>query len=179
MKPIFIYISILITTLAYSQDETKTSGFYFKISLATTLTINEEFTIGNNDDETFINPSAVFINSTIGLQVNEKFSVGFNIEYDWHSKQGLNFLPIYVTTKYNLIEDEENIFVRGGYGMIINPNSHFEKGTFYKAGLGIQIFDDAYKNSWLIGLDFCRKRFGFKQDEKISSVSIFVEFMLF
>lgn len=162
-----------------AQEETKTSGFYYKISLATTLTINEDYSIGNDDDEILINPSAYFINNTIGLQLNETFSVDLNIEYDWHSKSGLHFLPIYFTTKYNIVEGEENVFLRGGYGLIINPNSNFEKGTFYKAGLGLQIFDSNYKNSWLIGLDFSRKRFGLQQLEKISSVAVFVEFMLF
>lgn len=113
------------------------------------------------------------------MKLNEKFSVGLNIEYDWHSKQGFNFLPIYVSSKYNIIEDEENFFVRGGYGVIMSPNNNFEKGTFYKLGNGLQIFDDAYKNSWLISLDFSRKHFGYNHLEKISSVSVFVEFMLF
>ena len=49
----------------------------------------------------------------------------------------------------------------------------------YKFGVGFQTFDDNFRNSFLIGLDFTRKRFGYKTLEGVSSVSIFLEFMLF
>ena len=56
---------------------------------------------------------------------------------------------------------------------------NFEKGTLYRVGTGIQLFDDDFNNSFLIGLDFSRKRFGFRQTEKLSSVSIFLEYIVF
>jgi hypothetical protein len=49
----------------------------------------------------------------------------------------------------------------------------------YKFGIGYRGFDENFRNSWLIGLDFNRKRFGYRQEEKLSGVSIFLEFMLF
>jgi len=46
-------------------------------------------------------------------------------------------------------------------------------------GAGVEIFNEDYTNSFLIGLDFSRKRFGYKQLDKLSSVSVFFEFMFF
>ncbi len=78
-----------------------------------------------------------------------------------------------------MFDFDDKVFVRGGYGKMIDLGKNFESGTLYKLGIGYQAFDDNFKNSWLIGLDFSRKRFGFRQTEKLSSVSIFLEFMLF
>jgi hypothetical protein len=52
----------------------------------------------------------------------------------------------------------------------------FEKGSLFKVGAGIQ--GDIGKNdSILIGLDYNRKRFGYRTLDGLSSVSIFLEFM--
>jgi len=140
-----------------------------KISLAGTLTTNENFELGSNDGETLIILNALFINNTFGLQIDNRFSSGLNLEYEGHLKQNLNFLPAYVSLHYVLFEYEDNFFIRGGYGQLLKLNSNFEKGGFYKASMGFQIFDDDYRNSFLIGLDFTRKQFGFLRHDKISS----------
>lgn len=171
---------ICISLLSFSQkDVEKTSGVFYKGSLATTLTINKEYTLGNDEGETFINPSALFVNNTIGYQFDKRSLIGLNFEYNWHSQQGLHFAPAYLNFQYNLIADDYNLFIRGGYGTLLGLGKSFEKGNLYKFGLGLQTFDDNYRNSFLIGLDFTRKRFGYKTLEGISSVSIFIEFMLF
>ena len=86
---------------------------------------------------------------------------------------------MYLNFQYNVFDFDDKVFIRGGYGRLIDLGKAFETGTLYKVGLGAQIYDENYKNSWLIGLDFSRKRFGYRQTEKLSSVSIFLEFMLF
>ena len=178
MKYTITLLILLAFLNANAQDE-KTQGLFYKISVASTLALNENFTIGNDDGETLINPSALFINNTLGFRLNEKSSIGLNLEYNWHSRQGLHFLPVYLSFRQVIFEYEDNLFIRGGYGRLLNISTDFEKGTFYKVGFGFQIFDEDYRNSFLIGLDFNRKRFGFQQLEKISSVSVFVEFGVF
>jgi hypothetical protein len=71
------------------------------------------------------------------------------------------------------------MFIRGGYGTLLGLGKSFEKGNMYKFGVGLQTFDSNFRNSFLIGLDFTRKRFGYKTLEGLSSVSIFLEFMFF
>lgn len=181
MKQSIIIVFLTIPYFLFSQepDDIKTHGLFYKGSFAATLTINEDFEIGNEDDEVLINPSAFFINNTIGYQFDERTSIGLNAELDWHSKQGLLFFPTYLSLRYNIFVDDDNIFIRGGYGRLLNLGSDFEKGTLYKAGVGVQVFDGDYKNSILFGVDFSRKRFGFRQTEKLSSVSVFLELIVF
>ncbi len=180
MKQVITLIILFFCNHSFSQEDTeKTKGLFYKISISTTLKTNENFTLGNDDGETFINPSAYFINNTLGYQFDERSSIGLNIEYNRHTIQGLNFMPIYLSFRYNLFDFDDKLFIRGGYGRLLNISNAFEKGTIYKFGIGYQIFDEDFKNSWLIGFDFNRKRFGFRQTEKLSSVSIFLEFQLF
>jgi len=167
---------LLLFLKIFSQDDDKTQGLFYKISLAGTLTHNQNFELGNSDEESFIILNALFFNNTFGLQIDNRFSAGLNLEYEGHLKQNLNFLPAYVSLRYVLFEYEDNFFIRGGYGRLLKLNDNFEKGGFYKAGIGFQIFNDDYRNSFLIGFDFTRKQFGFLRRDKLSSVSIFLEF---
>ena len=176
-----LFLFLLCNSInGFSQtDQEKTSGIYYKFSLATTLTINEYYNLFEDNGETLLNPSALFVNNTIGYQFDQRSIIGLNFEYDWHSQQGLHFFPTYLSFQYNIIAKDDNMFIRGGYGTLLGLGSSFEKGNMYKFGLGAQIFDNNFRNSFLIGLDFTRKRFGYKTLEGLSSVSIFVEFMLF
>ena len=162
-----------------AQEMMKTNGLYYKVSLATTLTNNEEYTLFNDNDETFLTFNAIFINNSLGYQFDKRASIDFNAEYDYHSHKELHFLPMYLGFNYNILDFDDVLFIRGGYGKLIKAGKNFEKGTQYKVGIGYRAFDDNFKNSWLIGLDFSRKRFGYKQEEKLSSVSVFLEFMVF
>ncbi len=179
MKYSLTLLFLLLFLKTFSQEDDKTQGLFYKISLAGTLMHNKNFELGNSDEESFIILNALFFNNTFGLQIDNRFSAGLNLEYEGHLKQNLNFLPAYVSLRYVLFEYEDNFFIRGGYGQLLKLNSNFEKGSFYKAGMGFQIFDENYRNSVLLGLDFTRKQFGFLRQDKISSVSIFLEFEVF
>lgn len=162
-----------------AQEDIKSNGLYYKISVAATLTNNEEYTIGNNEGHTFIEVNGLFINNSLGYQFDIRSSIDLNIEYDHYLRQGFNFLPLHLGFNYNILDFDDVLFIRGGYGKLIKAGKNFEEGTMYKVGVGYRTFDSNFRNSWLIGLDFNRKRFGHKQEEKLSSVSVFLEFMVF
>ena len=105
--------------------------------------------------------------------------IGLNLEYNYHSQQGLHFIPAYIDFKYNIIIDDSDFFLRGGYGSLLGISKDFEKGNIYKVGFGTHEYGDDYRNSVLFGLDFTRKSFGYKTSERLFSISIFIEFMLF
>ncbi|WP_303318882.1 hypothetical protein Q4Q34_05355 [Flavivirga abyssicola] len=179
MKQTYILL-LCLPFFCFSQiRKEKSHGLFYKLSLAATLTINKEYNINIDDDDTFLNPSAYFLNNTVGYQFDKRTSLGLNFEYDYHSQQGLHFFPTYLDLRHNVIADDDNLFVRAGYGTLLGLNKNFEKGNIYKIGIGIQTFDQNFRNSFLIGIDFTRKRFGHKTLEGLSSVSIFLEFMLF
>lgn len=180
MRKVYLLLNVLLLSqLTYGQEEEKTRGFYYKISMSGTLAINENYTVQTDDDESLVKLNGFFINNTIGLQVDERVSIGLNGEIDIHDRQRLKFAPIFISSHYNLIVDDANYFIRGGIGRLVKLGKDYENGTFYKLGLGIQIFDKNFRNSFLIGADFSRKRFGFKEQEKLSSMAIFLEYRIF
>ncbi len=170
-----------ITFYSFSQTpEEKSNGFFYKFSLATTLAVNDDYGEEGHDDETFFIPSALFVNNTFGYQFDKRTSIGLNFEYDYHSKQGLHFFPAYLNLQHNSSVDKDvNLFVRTGYGTLLKMGNSFEKGNVFKVGTGIQGGINDKNNSILIGLEYTRKRFGYKTLEGLSSVSIFLEFMFF
>lgn len=185
MRQITLFLIVVLSVFhlgfaqqEYAQKPEKTNGIFYKISLATTLSINEDYVAFDDDDSsTLIEPSALFVNNTIGYQFDNRTLIGLNLEYDWHSKQGLHFFPAYLGLQHNVTGTVNTGFLRVGYGTLLNMGKSFEKGNLYKLGLGYQITD--INNAFLIGLDFSRKRFGNHNLEGISSVSIFLEFMIF
>ncbi|HZW62315.1 MAG TPA: hypothetical protein VFF15_01580 [Flavobacteriaceae bacterium] len=176
---LFCYAVLFNFTFAQEEPLEKTNGIFYKFSIAGTLTTNEDYTLGNEEGEPFITLNAIFVNTVVGYQFDKRSTLGVALEYDRHFRDGLNFLPVFFEFKYNLFHFDDNFFIRGGYGKLVNVNSAFETGTLYRLGLGVQLFDNNYKNSYLLGLDFTRKRFGYRQSDKLSSVSVFFEFMLF
>ncbi len=182
---LFLIVVLSISHLGFAQQEDaqkpeKTNGIFYKISLATTLSINEDYVAFDDDDSsTLLEPSALFVNNTIGYQFDNRTLIGLNLEYDWHSKQGLHFFPAYLGLQHKLFGNSANGFVRVGYGTLLNMGKSFEKGNMYKLGIGYHSKPDINNNSVLVGLDFSRKRFGNHNLEGISSVSIFLEFMIF
>lgn len=180
MKQLLIVAFLSIAFFGFSQDDIKTNGIYYKISLAGTLTTNDEYTLDPDDDTgSFIEANAVFITNSLGYQFDERSSIDINVEYDHFFSQGYNFFPVHLGFNYNILDFDDVVFVRGGYGKLVDLGKTFETGTMYKFGIGYKTFDADFKNSWLIGLDFNRKRFGYRQEEKLTSVSVFLEFMLF
>ncbi|MEH6534921.1 MAG: hypothetical protein V7719_00905 [Psychroserpens sp.] len=179
MKQFSTLLLLLFFTLVNAQDEEKTSGLFYKASLSATLTTNEDYTIANDDGETFININGIFISNTLGYQFDSRSSIGLNVEYDRYIDQDLNFLPVFLDFTYNIFDFDDQVFIRGGYGKLVDLGKTFENGTTYKVGIGYRAYDDDFKNSLLIGFDFNRKRFGFRQNEKLSSFAIFLEFMIF
>ncbi|MFD2916680.1 hypothetical protein [Psychroserpens luteus] len=179
MKQISTLFLLLFFSIIHAQDDQKTSGIFYKASVSATLTTNEDYTLGQDNDQSFINLNGVFLNNTLGYQFDTRSSIDLNIEYDHYVDQNLNFFPVYLGFNYNILDFDDQVFVRGGYGKLVDLGKAFENGNMYKAGIGYRAYDDNLKNSWLIGFDFSRKRFGFRQEEKLSSFAIFLEFMLF
>ena len=176
MKTISSLFLLLSVMAASAQETSEKSGLFYKLSFATTLTINEDYVVGDKEDnEVFFRFNAFFLNNTIGYKFDPRSSIGLNLEYDWHSESGLMFLPLHLSFRYNVIQKEENIFIRSSYGRLLDVGNRFETGSLYKLGLGVEIFDKSLKNSGLIGIEFTQKSFGFRNEEKLISISFFLE----
>ena len=180
MKHILPALIFFSSLFSFTQEEDKTNGLFYKISLATTLTTNEDYQIGRGDETgPFIEPNALFVSNTFGYRFDQRTTLGLNLGYNWHHEYGLHFIPAHLSMRYNFVTDDDSMFLRVGYGKFLDLGDDFEKGNFYKLGIGAELFDENFRNSTLIGLDFTRKRFGYQQLDKLSSVSIFIEYSVF
>ena len=56
MKHYLNFAVFFICISVFSQDE-KTNGLFYKISLASTLAVNEDYTLAEDDSGPLINPS--------------------------------------------------------------------------------------------------------------------------
>jgi len=181
MRYLFSILFSCIFLCSYSQDDNPeiTQGVFYKLSIAGTLTTNEDIDLSDEYNDNLFEFNALFFNAGVGYQFDSRTSIGFNFEYANHRREGLLFFPAYLSFRYNIIKNDDNVFLRGSYGKLLNIDRSFESGNLYKLGAGYQIFDSDYRNSFLIGVDFTRKRFGFRQLDAISSVSVFLEFQFF
>lgn len=176
---IYSVLLIILNVTSIIAQEPKTPTPFYKISLATTFTNNEDYTFNTDDDSgPFLLPNAFIINNTLGYKLDNRSFVGINIGYNHHFEYSLNFVPAYLSFQYNIFDFEDAFFLRAGYGKLLKLGKIFERGSLYTVGLGFQIYDQNYKNSFHLGLDFSRKRFGIKQKDKLSSVSLFLEYMI-
>lgn len=180
MKQLICSALLVICCLStISAQDTSVPGLFYKISLATTFTNNEDYTFNSDDDSgPFLIPNAFILNNTFGYKLDNRSFVGMNIGYNHHFEYSLNFVPAYLSFQYNIFDFEDAFFLRAGYGKLLKFGKIFEKGSLYTVGLGFQIYDQNYKNSFHLGVDFSRKRFGIKQKDKLSSVSLFLEYMI-
>lgn len=178
MKQITTLLLLLFFSITQSQNDQNRNGVFYKFSFSTTLTTNDNYDI-NSNNSSLINLNGLFFNNSVGYQFDRKSSLGLNIEYDHFIDQNLNFLPVYLDFTYNIFDFDDQVFIRGAYGKMLNLGNDFEKGSLYKIGAGYRIYDSNFKNSGLIGFDFSRRRFDFREEQTLSSFAIFLEFMLF
>ena len=180
MKTISSFILLLSIMTVSAQEATEKFGLFYKLGFATTLTINEDYVTGDKEDnEAFFRLNAFFLNNTLGYKFDPRSSIGVNLEYDWHSESGLQFLPLHLSFRYNVIQKNENVFVRSSYGRLVGVGNNFETGSLYKFGLGAEVFNKDFIKSGLIGVEFTQKSFGFREEEELISISLFLEVSFF
>ena len=173
MKLLYLQILLYVSFISIGQNDNFDRQLFYKIGVAATLTINSEG-LSSDDDSSCIVPNALFVKNTFGIAVNKRISMGLNAELDWHSKPNLLFFTIYPDIRYNIIQKDDNGFIRFGYGKMFGKGE-LNEGTLYKISVGSEHFHEDFERSTLFGLEFTQKSFGFKELDKLISVSIFLE----
>jgi hypothetical protein len=182
LKLLLVCISVLSISIVNAQSSEKFNSFFYKVGLATTLKVNEDFgsVEDYDDDEPFFVPSAFFLTNSLGFRFDRKLALEANLEFDWHSESGLLFAPAYLTLRHKLKSDE-TFFYRLSYGSLLKLGKSFEKGSLYKVGLGYW-GSTSYTNTdkaALFGIEYTRKVFGSNNIDTLHSFSLFIEFSFF
>ena len=174
-KLLLIYLFIAVASNFYAQNTSKKP--FLTGDLNFTFGINENYTLFNDDDESFLKFSAVMFRVGAGYQFNSKWLASFNIGYDHHTRYSINAIPTYGTLRYNIAADDfDAFFAEASYGKMWRPSSKYENGDYYKLGLGVQMGGSGRWHT-LLKLDFHRKKIiGFK-NHTLDSVSLGIGFI--
>lgn len=177
MRKILLIIVFIISIKISAQE--KIGRPYITGSVNFTLGLNENYTLFNNDEETFLIPAAAFFRIGFGYEFAKRIGISFNSGYDYHWNYATSAFPTYGSLKYNISEREDDtFFVEMSYGKMWRPSIQYPDGNYYGLGIGAQ-FAGAKRWNGILRLDFHRKGiFGFKNN-RLDSVSFGVGFSFF
>ena len=180
MKKLALSIFFIVSFTTFSQENLKKLGRpFFTGSANFTLGINENYTLFNDDDETFLVPSALFLSVGFGYEFFERVSLSVNGGFDFHWNYATSAFPTYGTLRFNITEDGgDAFFVETSYGKMWRPSNNYPNGNYYGVGLGWQIAGESRLNT-IVKIDFHRKGIiGFKNN-RLDSVSLGIGFSFF
>jgi hypothetical protein len=171
MKRVLFFVAVLSVTFCFSQKK-----YYYNFTLNTTFTANENFgeydDYSNERDWSPIAPNALLIRNGIDVELNKLISLGFNFGLDWHPNLNVLALPYYIETKFIIVRsDDDKLYVNGGLGKLLSLSESFERGKYYKFGMGYHISADE-NFSFILNLDFHQKKIAHFENGRLNSLSI-------
>lgn len=177
MSKRLLIITVFFATQISSQE--KLGRPFFTGSFNFTLGINENYTLNNDDDETFLVPAALFFRTGFGYEFKRRLAISFNVGYDYHWNYATSAFPTYTTLKYNISEREDDaFFVEMSYGKMWRPSNNYSDGNYYGFGVGAQVAGEERWNT-IIRLDFHRKGIIGFENNRLDSISFGVGFSFF
>lgn len=171
MKKIVLIVAFLSSLLSYSQREV---NYNFTVNF--TFTHNENF--GEYDeyleetDWSFFAYKSFLLRNGLEVQLNRLIAVGINIGLDWHPDLDVLAIPYYLDTKIAISElDDDKFYVSGGVGKLLKISDAFDKGNYFKVGIGYHIASEK-SNTIILNLDFHQKNFTEFDKGKLNSLSL-------
>lgn len=179
MKQNLLCLGVFLLLFKTITAQEKLGRPFFTGSTNLTFGINENYTLGANDDETFLKLSAAFLRLGFGYEFRRKIAVSVNGGYDYHWNYAVSAFPAYFSLKYNITEnDDDALFTEISYGTMWRFSEKYADGNYYRIGVGIQVAGTKRWNT-IIRIDFHRKSIlGFKNN-RLDSVSLGIGFSFF
>ncbi|WP_456376922.1 hypothetical protein [Lutibacter sp.] len=168
----FLFITVLLSSFSsYSQREV---NYNFTVNF--TFTHNENFGEYNEysqeTDWSFFSFKSFLLRNGLEVELSRIISVGINLGLDWHPDLDILAIPYYLDTKIAISEvDNDKFYVSGGIGKLLKLSNAFEKGNYYKIGLGYHIATEK-SNAFILNLDFHQKDFTEFKHGKLNSLSL-------
>ena len=139
MKKILLIFTLFTSVLCFSQRAVN-----YNFTLNVTFTGNENF--GEYDDYlektdwSPIAPNALFLRNGLDVKLNNFITTGINLGLDLHPDLDILAVPYYVDAKFSLFQsDDDKLYVGGGIGKLLKLGKAFERGKYYKVGIGYHI----------------------------------------
>ena len=177
----FLQLLFLLLTLqsTFGQQKKKAIPF-FETNLMGTLAINENWTLDEDDDETFFRLSSAFLHVGLGYQFGKRLLISLNGGIDHYSLYDMYTVPAYIKLRFNLWTDVEQAwFVQFSGGTLWRPSDRFADGDYYSFGMGYEIESDS---RWkpIISFMYHRKNLqGFPDITAIESLTVGIGFRFF
>ena len=136
MKKTLLFIAIFgFIQQLFSQE--KYPKPFFTTSIATTLTVNENYTLDSEDGEPFLLPNSLLARIGFGYQLHRRALLSLHAGFDHHWGYNINAIPTYGTFRFNITEnDGEAFFMETSYGKLWRPSRRFSDGNYYGIGIG-------------------------------------------
>jgi hypothetical protein len=169
-KAIFGFL-FLSTLVAFSQRDVN-----YNFTINTTFTANDHF--GEYDeyldevDWDIIVPRAIILRNGFDVKLNNFLTTGINLGLDWHPDLNVLAIPYYLDAKFTLAQsDDDKLYFGGGIGKLLKIGNAFERGEYYKVGMGYQISTEN-THSYIINMDFHQKKIANFENGRLNSLSI-------
>jgi hypothetical protein len=170
MKIFLLVITLLGSVLCFSQ---RAVNYNFTINV--TFTANENF--GEYDDYlektdwSPIAPNAIFLRNGIDVKLNNIITTGINLGFDFHPDVDVLAIPYYVDAKFSIFQsDDDKFYVGGGIGKLLKLGKAFERGKYYKLGIGYHISSER-NSSVIVSMDFHNKQIADFDNGRLNSLS--------
>jgi len=167
----FLFIIVLSTSFsAFSQRDV---NYNFTVNF--TLTHNENF--GEYDyyldetDKSFFAYKSILLRNGFDVKLNNFVSIGINLGFDWHPDQDILAIPYYLDSKFTLAQvDDDKFYIETGIGRLLKIGKAFERGNYYKVGIGYHISTES-SYSFVLNLDFHQKKIANFENGRLNSLS--------
>ena len=170
MKKILLFLAFFVSNFCFSQRAVN-YNFTFNV----TFTANENF--GEYDDYlektdwSPIAPNAIFLRNGIDVKLNNFITTGINLGLDFHPDVDILAIPYYVDAKFSIFQsDDDKFYVGGGVGKLLKLGKAFERGKYYKVGMGYHISSER-NNSVILSMDFHNKQIADFENGRLNSFS--------
>ena len=170
MKKNLLFFALLSSFFGFSQR-----AINYNFTFNVTFTANENF--GEFDeylektDWSPIAPNAIFLRNGIDVKLNNFITTGINLGLDFHPDVDILAIPYYVDTKFSIFQsDDDKFYVGGGVGKLLKLGKTFERGKYYKLGMGYHISSER-NNSVILSMDFHNKQIADFENGRLNSFS--------
>lgn len=152
---------------------------FFTGSSNITLGVNENYTLNPDDDESLLEPAALFLRLGFGYEFKRRIAVSFNAGFDYHWNYATSAFPTYTSLRFNITEREDDtFFTEVSYGKMWRPSNRYPDGDYYAFGIGAQIAGEKRWNA-ILRLDYHRKGILGFENNRLESLSFGIGFSFF
>lgn len=174
-----LLIIVLALYSSFINAQVKEKAPFISGSLNTTFGVNQNYKFSDEDSGTLFEPKSVLIRAEVGYQFTKRWAASFNMGYDHHFLYNINTIPMYGSLKYHFSVYNPNFyFIETSFGRMYRPSDKFSDGDYYKIGFG-SVLQESDRWSWLLRLDFHRKKIANFDNGRLDSISIGFGFHFF